>query len=388
MAILVENDTKSLAERRVARKRQLPKRFQDVIPRPLPLLPPVPEIQSQTPPSPPSPLGRLSPTPSSSNQSLATRVLQTFRTPRNAFGLLRQYHSITLPSHDPEEHIQLQDLSDQNDNFQEAHKQASFHEPSTAAAATSAQPQEETKKKFHPFPNRSSFLLGNWYWTHGVQRSRESFRDLLDVVGSPAFSPSDVRHTPWGAINKILGRNDFDENDTDDDAREWMDEDAGWTRTPIHISVPFHSRTKKPGPQDYLVGHVYHRSLVSVIREKMANPCEDKQFHYEPYELFWKPSDTRPDVRIYGELYTSPEFMEAHRAIQEAPGEPGCNLPRVMVALMFWSDGTELTQFSNAKLWPSYLYFGNESKYRRCKPSSNLCNHVAYFEMVRRHYVQ
>ncbi|KAH7917271.1 hypothetical protein BV22DRAFT_1026716, partial [Leucogyrophana mollusca] len=29
---------------------------------------------------------------------------------------------------------------------------------------------------------------------------------------------------------------------------------------------------------------------------------------------------------------------------------------------------------------PLYVYFGNESKYRRCKPSCNLCAHVAYFQ--------
>lgn len=49
---------------------------------------------------------------------------------------------------------------------------------------------------------------------------------------------------------------------------------------------------------------------------------------------------------------------------------------------MFWSDTTQLTSFGNAKLWPTYMYFGNESKYRHCKPSLNLSNHVAYFEMV------
>jgi hypothetical protein len=49
---------------------------------------------------------------------------------------------------------------------------------------------------------------------------------------------------------------------------------------------------------------------------------------------------------------------------------------------MFWSDATHLTAFGNAKLWPCYMFFGNESKYRRCKPSCNLCSHVAYFQTV------
>ena len=46
---------------------------------------------------------------------------------------------------------------------------------------------------------------------------------------------------------------------------------------------------------------------------------------------------------------------------------------------MFWSDATQLTAFGDAKLWPLYVYFGNESKYERCTPIANLCLHAAYF---------
>jgi hypothetical protein len=59
-----------------------------------------------------------------------------------------------------------------------------------------------------------------------------------------------------------------------------------------------------------------------------------------------------------------------------------CDLPRVVAGLMFWSDVTHLTSFGDAKIWPLYMFFGNESKYFRCKPSSNLCHHVAYFQSV------
>jgi len=51
---------------------------------------------------------------------------------------------------------------------------------------------------------------------------------------------------------------------------------------------------------------------------------------------------------------------------------------------MFASDGTQLTAFSNAKLWPLYLGIGNESKYRRTKPSCRAFEHIAYFETVRK----
>jgi hypothetical protein len=120
---------------------------------------------------------------------------------------------------------------------------------------------------------------------------------------------------------------------------------------------------------------------VAVLREKLANAWDDKLFHYEPYQLRWAPPHLDGKVSIYGDLYTSAAFHEAHSDLQESPAEPECNL----LWLMFWSDATQLTTFGNAKLWPTYMYFGNESKYHRCKPSCNLSNNVAYFEMVHVH---
>ena len=56
--------------------------------------------------------------------------------------------------------------------------------------------------------------------------------------------------------------------------------------------------------------------------------------------------------------------------------------------MMFWSDATQLTAFGDAKLWPLYVYFGNESKYQRCTPTANLCSHAAYFQAVHVHVLQ
>jgi hypothetical protein len=270
-----------------------------------------------------------------------------------------------LPSHDPEEFVDLQALS----------------EGAAAADSTSSQPDNA----FYPYPNENSYLLGDWYWNNGHQKSRESFRRLLNVVGNPNFRPEDVRSTQWTKVDAALARNDFDEVPKDDNQPEWMDEDAGWKKTPVTISAPFHSRSAKtPGPKDYFIGDFYHRSLVSVIREKLSQPQDVQQFHYEPFELLWQPSNGSTNVRVHGELYTSPAFLDAHRELQDAPGEPGCHLPKVVVAMMFSSDITHLTSFGDAKLWPCYLFFGNESKYRRCKPTCHLCNHVAYFQTVSR----
>ena len=327
---------------------------------PLPLLPP-PDIQEPL-DIPGMPYNEMPPPPLPGR----SHIRKIFKTPRNIFGLFRKYLSDKLPSHDPEEHVMLQDLSDHD------------------VTQPGADLPPRKRNAFHPYPNKNSFLLGDWYWNRGSQKSKEGFKELITIVGSADFKPEEVLQTSWEKVNAILGQSEIDAISAREDGNEedWMDEDAGWKKTPIRISVPFHSRTKNPGPKDYLVGDLYHRSLVSIVREKLSNAQDDKHFHYEPFELFWRKADSGDDIRVHGELYTSSAFLKAHREVQELPNEPGCDFPRVVVAMMFASDATHLTSFGTAKLWPAYLFIGNESKYRRCKPSCHLCNHVAYFQSV------
>lgn len=294
--------------------------------------------------------------------SRRSEFLRSFRTSRNIFGLSRNYYGWERPSHDPEDCTSPHDLYD-------------------ACTSTSASDDSSTELpstgSFYPYPNQASFLLGDWYWNHSIQKSQEGFKKLTEIVGDPLFKPGDIRSTNWTKINKILSHNEEDACLTD---REWLGEDNGWKRTTISINVPFHYRMSKPGSQTYLAGELYHRSIVSVIRERVTN--NDKHFHYEPYELLWKCSEDEEEVRVHGELYTSASFLSEHEALLNSPAEPGCDAPRAIVALMFWSDATHLTSFGNAKLWPCYMYFGNDSKYQRAKPSSQLCNHIAYFQTV------
>lgn len=261
-----------------------------------------------------------------------------------------------MPSHDPDENLSLQQL---------------------ANIPAHTTPSNADHRLSYPYPNRSSFLLGNWFWNGGEKKSLASFKNLINILSDPEFRQEDVQNIRWDQINIELAANDVD---------EWLDEDAGWTRTPVSISVPYHPRRGIPsdfqaGPRNYVVDF-YHRSLVDIIREKISGLSDSNLFHFEPYELLWRrPMDQDP-IRVQGELYTSPAFIDAHQELQDSPGEPGCNLPRVVISLMLWSDATQLTAFGNAQLWPLYLFFGNDSKYLRCKPSCHLSEHVAYFQKV------
>jgi hypothetical protein len=225
-------------------------------------------------------------------------------------------------------------------------------------------------------------LLGEWYWNDGVQKSQSSFQNLLKIVGHPEFRPEDVAGLNWQSIDAQLSGDR--RVDSLDDEGIWQDEgvDGDWVETPIKIKVPFHMRMLHPGEKAFDAGNLHHRKLVSVIREKITRSSTHPHLHFEPYGLYWQPKESSEPVRVHGELYTSEAFIEAHDDLQRATREPGCDLASVVVGLMFASDGTQLANFSNAKLSPVYLGIGNESKDRRSKPSCQAFEHIAYFETV------
>ncbi|KAG2047193.1 hypothetical protein BDR06DRAFT_1032526 [Suillus hirtellus] len=308
---------------------QLPKRFRDIIPQAPPTVPS--EVRDR----PPASVGQV--VTSSERPALLSHSI--FRMQPNVFGLVRQYFSSTPPSHDPEEYVTLADLS-----FIPNSGPITEEQPHSPTASGS-------KSQYYPYPNHSAFQLGDWSWNQGVRKSQGDYMKLVGILSGGTFDVADVSSTCWKQINSQLGANEYDKGD----GEEWEDEDAA---------------------------DLYHRSLVAVMREKLANTRDNRLFHYEPYQLLWSPPHLNTEVPIYGDLYTFPAFLDAHRTLQGMPGEPSCDLPRVIAGLMFWSDATQLTSFGNTKLWPTYMYFGNESKYRHCKPSCNLSNHVAYFEML------
>ena len=117
-----------------------------------------------------------------------------------------------------------------------------------------------------------------------------------------------------------------------EDVGEWLEEDAGWTSTPISISVPFQPCCSVPSSKgayacSYAVREFCHQKLLSVIKEKITGLKMTHQFHFEPCKLLWHPPDLPEPVHVQGELYNSPAFIDAHQDLQCSPGEPGCNLP-------------------------------------------------------------
>jgi hypothetical protein len=109
---------------------------------------------------------------------------------------------------------------------------------------------------------------------------------------------------------------------------------------------------------------------------------------------------------MYGELYTANQYHEVHNELQDfrwkmkqpmlhklchkihettvaATMLQACPNEWIVALMMVFSDATVPYTFSNMKLWPIYVYFGNMSKYFCCQPSSNSAHHVGYLPSVR-----
>ncbi len=183
------------------------------------------------------------------------------KTRRNAFGLFRRYRAATFPSHDPDTEATLSDVVE------------------------NAQPEHDignlSANFFRPYPNRNAFLLGEWYWNGGLQKTKSDFLELVNIICDPSFSPSDIRGVPWNTLNKHLGEG----SDSED---MWLEEpDAGWMDTSITLAIPFRRSTPNPGLYYYTFPPFRHRHIVSVLKEKMADKHDFQHFHLEPYELRW-----------------------------------------------------------------------------------------------------
>lgn len=241
---LLADDTQSLAERHPQCMNHLPAHYCDMLPQ----APPLPiAVWDFIPGSSAEP--SESPSASSMGSPLSSVLLactlRFFTTLTNSFGLSRQYYGDRLPTHDLEDATTLHDLT---------------LTPSAMEDRVSGCLDESREYQLlYPYPNRSSFLLGDWYWNGGIQKSKESFKELMKIVGNPKFRPERVNSTRWDSINAQL------QAGAEETGPGQPFEGAGWTKTAVTIKVPFHKWTLKPGVYNYYVGDMYHRSLISVI---------------------------------------------------------------------------------------------------------------------------
>jgi hypothetical protein len=209
-------------------------------------------------------------------------------TDKSEFGLYKRFSSLEERPLDPDASLQPQDFCDFAPSVEEASK----------------------PDNLYPFPNRNTFLLGEWRASEGDGKSRDGFARLLEIISSETWDPKDVRGLNWTKINNLLAELTV----IDDGEQGWADESA-WRMSTVSINVPFNTKCAHPGPHAYEV-QFRHRPIVPMLRDKILNQQPSDQFHHVPFEMRWHPGDRKEDVRVYGELYSSPAFLEAFDTLQ------------------------------------------------------------------------
>ncbi|KAJ7707289.1 hypothetical protein B0H16DRAFT_1345295 [Mycena metata] len=306
----------------------------------------------------------------------STWVWRALRTTANTFGLFREYPSI--PTHNPDDSLGLADLSDIPAAAPVAPQQSPAENTPFVPADETSFP--DAPSDTGPFRNTTTLGLMKWMWSGSKDKSIDEVDRLVDFLKSDEFKKEDVadfdlkRET--AAFDAFLASPRGNIRD-------------GWKQASVDISVPDgkHHDSEAEAPV-FTVPGLHYRPIVEVIKAAQKNNSRSRWFHFTLFKQFWVPSPGALPQRIFDEIYSSDAMVEAHTELQKQPPEPGCTLERVVLSLMWWSDSTHLASFGNASLWPLYLFFGNQSKWFRVKPRSNLCHHVVYFPKVSRLYVR
>ncbi|KAH7921017.1 hypothetical protein BV22DRAFT_1107414 [Leucogyrophana mollusca] len=251
--------------------------------------------------------------------------------------------------------------------------EAGEHPGAKAAGVLSGLPSSEIgpDELFAPFTNPSCGLLMAWHYSGSNDKSTIELDRLSAFLQDPLFDPKDLPGFNHAREAKLL------DNYLKNKANPFREEN-GWQRSTVRIRFP-KERTTWPSETDapeLEIPNVLHRSLSDIITSVFQDDVSTT-FHMTPFRQYWKVSEERT-IEVFSEAYTSSPMLDAYEEINALPREPGDDLERVVASLMLWSDSTHLTSFGDASMWPFYLFFGNQSKYTRVKPTAPACHHVAY----------
>ncbi|TEB12649.1 hypothetical protein FA13DRAFT_1823627 [Coprinellus micaceus] len=228
-----------------------------------------------------------------------------------------------------------------------------------------------------PFLSSSVFRLVQYYYATISDRSVQGFNHFVwHVLKAKDFHIEDVPDD----FNLRRECNRLDEYKEATTTTPFMHSSC-WHETTVDFAIS--CERQKLDSEDQAprlkVDGVLHRKLIEVIKTAFEGP-DSATYQYTPTQTYWKLTNDSRNERVYSEVYNSDAFWQEHERVNDAemrkPGHP--DMPTVVAALMFYSDGTHLTNFGTAALWPFYVFFGNQSKYEHGKPSCYAAHHLAY----------
>ncbi|RDX49140.1 hypothetical protein OH76DRAFT_1351220 [Lentinus brumalis] len=268
----------------------------------------------------------------------------------------------------------------------------------------------DERPPYSPFPNVSTFEYVYWQNTGANKKSDQQINGLARVMQEDDFNASDL--AGFDAARELKRLDDY----TEDDVGSPFSAQDGWIEGEVHVHVPkegvcYASEDKAPV---FTLKGVWHRRFREVIRSSLQQESV-KDWHMVPHRLYpsssspspepctsrsssagssssstssssFTSSSSRPndspeeDIRVWSEIFNSDTALEEDATIRAQPRQAGDpdDLEYCVTLICLYSDSTRLTNFGKANLWPIYLYFGNQSKYTRGRPTAYAARHMAY----------
>ncbi|TFK81507.1 hypothetical protein K466DRAFT_531692 [Polyporus arcularius HHB13444] len=293
------------------------------------------------------------------------------------------------------------------------------HEHNLADAAL-----RSMRPPYAPFPNYTTFDMLYWQNNGVTTKSDQQINVLATQVMQQA--EFDVQHLAHFDASRELKRLD---DYVEEDESSPLSVKDGWFRGEVQVRVPKEGvryASEEDAPL-FTLTDVWHRKFADVIHSALKQECV-KDWQMIPHKLFvtaadnaarfrdpHSPSPTpsspshsdssslrssspgsqsasssssssslsdpdREDVRVYSEVFNTEAALEedaAMRAKPRIPGDPE-DLEYCVTLIILYSDSTRLSNFGTASLWPMYMFFGNQSKYTRGRPTAYAAHHMAY----------
>ncbi|KAG6913513.1 hypothetical protein DXG01_006243, partial [Tephrocybe rancida] len=310
------------------------------------------------------------------NPPIAPLQADPLETEPNEMGLFRRYQ--VPPSRDPDEELTIHHVADAPTFIRES-AAADASDPLAGFGPTAREVTEQTtasSRPFFPFLNISVFRLMTWFYASKQLTLATLDRLVYSVILAPGFKQE--HFDDFGAARENKRLDDLHAAESNDGHGSalptWLSGDK-WRKGSVYIPLPFKRKSyqsEKDAPT--LKVDFYHRDLVEAFTSGVRDFAA-KNFHWRGFRQYWKPSESEPEQRVYGEAYTSDALLDLEESI--TPVE-GCTLETAVVPLMLYSDSTHLANFGTASLWPLYWWFGGLSKYIRCKAGCFSAHHLAY----------
>jgi hypothetical protein len=266
-----------------------------------------------------------------------------------------------------------------NDDFVENHAGGESTLP-TAFESSKHAPSSDGHSPIWPVPNISTLLFLRFWHNGQTEKSQGECSKLILSFHHPYFFAKEILERGVQKVRDLL-------KSANSDKENPLYTGEGWKISSLKIKVPF----LKSRPRTFKVDGLHHCSIVNVVTAALTKRRPPASaFHYTPFRSFWKsPTPLQPEhtERVFDEIYASDTCIREYEKIQNLPpahnpdGMP-CTLERSMACLMMWSDATQLGNVGQNKLWPIYMFLGNQSKVQRGKGTGRECHHLAYIPSV------